>query len=61
MGGLGRSCVKAENFSCLFLLKIGTAIFAGAEEEKGRALTWNVYSLQSKCVLSPWPSNHEEV
>jgi len=42
--GLGRSCIKTANFSCLFLYKMGTAIFAGGEEEKGRALTRNSYS-----------------
>lgn len=63
--GLGRSSKKDENFSCLFLLKIGTAISAGGQEDKGRALTRKVYravcSLNAYFPVGLQPSNHKEV
>lgn len=37
--GMGRSCIKAANFTCLFLLRICSAVSVGGQEEKGRKCT----------------------
>lgn len=52
--GMGRSCIKAANFTYLFLLRIRSAVSVGDRRRKEENVQcW----LQPKCVFSPSPAN----